>query len=190
MLWDYPKGGEGRMKKIGFILVICLIIAIGCAYQKPIIIEEPTTPRVVIKKVPVGEEVKEGKEEFFESAYYPDLTKGYIENQSFPFIPKIWLLAEGREKILLIGPAQGPPEFPLGGIKEFNFPPGDNILQIERWQFLPYYGGWQKLKQIEVVRVPVAKFRPKRRPYWIDHHYSWQVVIYPERSTVYAGYVD
>ena len=127
------------MKKIGLLGLVIgwLILVLSCAYQEAMVIEEPTTPRVVIKKVPAIKEAKEKKEEFFESAYYPDLTRGYIENQSFPLIPKVWLLAEGREKILLIGPEQGPPKFPLGGIKEFNFPPGDNILHIERWQFLP-----------------------------------------------------
>jgi hypothetical protein len=178
------------MRKIDSALGICLALAIfGCAYQKPVNLEEPGTPRVVIKKAPAGEESKENKEEFFESAYFPDLTRGCIENQSFPFTPKVWLLIE-RKKILLVGPEQGPPEFSLGGIREFNFPPGDNILHIERWQFLPYYGGWQKIRQVEVVKIPVAKFKPKRRSYWIDRHYGWQVIIYPEHSAVYAGYID
>ena len=37
MLWDYPKGGDGRMKKIGFLLIG--LVMISCAYQKPIVIE-------------------------------------------------------------------------------------------------------------------------------------------------------
>jgi len=155
------------MKKIYLGLVMTWsIIAIGCAYQKPVIIEEPTTPRVVFREIPAtpqGEkEAKEKKEELFSySQQYPDMTRGYVENRAFPYVPKVWLI-KGGQKIVLVGPEHGPPEFSTGQIREFNLPPGAHMLHIERWQHLSYYGGWRKMKKVEVVKVKVARFAEKR----------------------------
>lgn len=108
-----------------FSIILFLLHCLGCAYtrQEPAIIEEPTTPRIVIKEAPVASEggEKTQKEELFTStSRYPDLTQGYIENKAFPYVPKVWLLQRGQ-KIILSGPAQGPPQFNTGVIKEFNY---------------------------------------------------------------------
>jgi hypothetical protein len=70
-------------------------------------------------------------------------------------------------------------------------PPGVHIFHIERWQYLPYYGGWRKLRQIEVVKLSVAEFRRHRHwRYWMDSHYGWWLIVYPERTQVYGGYLN
>jgi hypothetical protein len=66
-------------------------------------------------------------------------------------------------------------------------PPGVHIFHIERWQYLPYYGGWRKLRQIEVVKLSVAEFRRRHWRYWMDSHYGWWLIVYPERTQVYGG---
>ncbi len=184
------------MKKIGLALMMtCLVMVIGCAYQEPVIIEEPTTLRVVFRDIPATPErekkAEEEKEELFSySQQYPDMTRGYIENRAFPYVPKVWLI-KGRLKIVLVGPENGPPVFSTGQIREFNLPPGAHILHIERWQHLSYYGGWRKMKKVEVIKLNVAPF-PKKGSWrrWADGHYGWFVTIYPDHSTVYSGYVE
>ena len=181
------------MQKIGLIAVIWLTATFGCMYQKPIVIEEPTIPRIVVKEVPTGPEEpeKKEKEEYFESSYlYPDLTRGYIENKAFPYMPKVWLLVQGK-KILLIGPETGPPKISVGEIREFNLPPGKHIFHIERWQHFAHYGGWSKVRKTEVVKISIAEFRRSGRGrYWIDSHYGWWLIIYPDQTQVYGGYVN
>lgn len=179
------------MRKIGFLL-ICLIMFLGCTYQKPMIIEEPTTPRIIIKPVPAGPEKKE-KEEYFESDYYPDWSRGYIEIRSLPdYLPEVWLLVEGGQKVLLIGSENGPLEFSYGQIQEFNFPPlKDNILHVYRWKYFPYYGGWRKIRYVEIVKVSVAKF-PKSGVWqtWQRGHYGWRMIIWPNYCEVWGGYIN
>tara|TARA_B100000315_G_C14540233_1_gene570530 strand:+ start:558 stop:1121 length:564 start_codon:yes stop_codon:yes gene_type:complete len=176
------------------LLTIVLVMILSCAYQEPIVIEEPRTPRVVFREIPAEsegqKEVKEEKEELFSyDQQYPDMTRGYIENKAFPYVPKVWLIKEGL-KIVLVGPEVGPPKFATGEIREFNLPPGFHIFHIERWQHFSYYGGWQKAKKVEVVKVNVARF-PEKGSWrgWADGHYGWFVTIHPEYSTVYSGYV-
>jgi len=185
-----------KMVRILLCLMVFPWIALcGCAHQEPVVIEEPVTPRVVIKEVPFKGQGKDragaDKEEFFTSSYlYPDMTKGYIENKAFPYVPKVWLV-KGGQKIVLVGPELGPPEFATGEIREFNLPPGTHILHIERWQHLPYYGGWKKLKRVEVIKVKVAQFPEKGSwRYWADSYYGWFVIIHPDHSTVYSGYIQ
>ena len=184
------------MLKIGIIcLAAWMFMIMGCTYQEPVIIEEPIIPRVVIREVAVGTEKKQGpqqeKEELFTSSHlYPDMTRGYIENKAFPYVPKVWLV-KNSQKIVIVGPEMGPPEFATGQIREFNLPPGSHILHIERWEHLTYYGGWKKVNKVEVVRIDVARF-PEKDSWrcWADGYYGWFVIIHPEYSTVYSGYVQ
>ena len=178
------------MRKIGFLL-ICLIMFFGCTYQKPMVLEVPTTPRIVIKEIPAGPK-KEKKEEYCSASYlYPDPCQGYIENQAYPYLPKIWLLREGGPMILLIGPEKGPPEFSIKGIREFSLPPGEHAFRIERWQYFPHYGGWKKIRQVEIVKIQIAQFpRTGYWHYWANSHYGWWVIIRPDHSVVYSGYKD
>jgi hypothetical protein len=174
------------------LMICCWLVAFGCAFQGPIVIKEPTAPRVVVKEAPAeAKKGEEKKEELFESSYlYPDLTRGYIENQAFPYLPKVWLLKEGQ-KIFLVGPEQGPPEISIEETREFNLPPGENVLYVERWQYFVHYGGWRKVRQVEVVKVSVAEFRRHGHwRYWMDSHYGWWLIVYPERTQVYGGYLS
>jgi len=180
-----------EMTKIVFSM-LCLVVMVACAYQERAIIEEPTIPRVVIKEIPTDQGIKEEKEEYFESDLYPDLTKGYIENKAFPYVPEVWLLlAEGEKVPLIVGQAGEPPEFAKGERREYNLPPGRNFLHIYRWVYLPYYGGWQKLKKVEIAKVDVAKF-PDTEDWreWRKSHYNWSVRIGQRRSAIRTGYVN
>jgi len=167
-----------------------MLIIAGCSYQKPMVIVEPATSRVVIKEVPTSKEAESEKKEYFEGGHlYPDLTRGYVENDAFPYRPKVWLLAQGK-KVLLIGPEKGPPNLSMGEIREFNLPPGKHILHIERWQYFAHYEGWEPIRKIEIVKLSIAQFRPGRWHYWRDSHYGWWLVVHPDSTTVYSGYVD
>ena len=178
------------MKRISFLMIFLLLVVIGCAWQPPPVLREPTTPRVIVKEIPTEREPKEEKEEFFGTApyLYPDITRGYIENKAYPYTPKVWVLVDGTERLLLIGPELGPPEVFIGEIREFNLPPGDHIFHIERWQYTPHYGGWRKISKVEVVKLSIAQFSPRGRQYWIDH-YGWWLIIKSNRTTAYSGYV-
>lgn len=146
------------------------------------------TPRIVIKEIPAGKKAQ-GKGELFETSYvYPDLTKGYIENKAFPFAPKVFLVKSGQ-KIVLVGPETGSPEFNVNEIREFNLPPGEHFLHIERWQHLGAYGGWKKIPKTEVIRVSVAQFDESGNwNRWRNSHYGWSVIIYDNRTVVRSGY--
>ncbi|MBU4031121.1 hypothetical protein KJ756_03120 [Patescibacteria group bacterium] len=159
----------------------------ACAYQSPPIIYESQNPRIVIKEIPTGEKAEQ-KEEFFETSYvYPDLTRGCIENQAFPYIPKVFLIANGQ-RITLIGPETGPPEFNPNEIREFNLPPGEHFLHIERWQHFSAYGGWKKIPKTEIIKVSVAQFKEGDLSRWATEYYGWRVIVYDKRTTVYGGY--
>lgn len=169
-------------------VAIFLVFLAACAYQAPPVIYESQNPRIVVKEIPAGKKAKQ-KEEFFETSYvYPDLTKGCIENQAFPFAPKVFLIKNGQ-KIILVGPEIGPPEFNVNEIREFNLPPGGHILHIERWQHLGTYGGWKKIPKTEVVRVSVAQFSELGKwNRWRNNYYGWSVVIYDDHSVIRSGY--
>lgn len=178
------------MKKIivfWFFLVFCLVsCGLFQKQQQPFVIGEPS-PRVVVVEIP-GKRIDPNQnlnqsEEYF-SAVYPDVTKGYIENKTFPYYPKVWLVSDGK-KIALVGPEQGPPTICEGEIREFNLPPGIHILHIERWQKLPsFYGGWRRVGKTEIIKLGVAQFEPGR---YQPSYYGWRIIIYLERSAVYGA---
>jgi len=174
------------MKSI--VLIVLALMLIGCGTYQPIVIREPTTPRLVIKQGPAGSlETKDQKESYFEASR-PDLTRGYIEINSRPFLPEVRLLLKDGQEIFLIGSQEGPPKISFGQIIEFNLWPGKRTLRIYRWFYAPYYGGWQKSPEVEIVRISVAGF-PLSGSAWSKGHYGWSVVIGPYRSFAYAGYI-
>lgn len=175
------------VKTIFISTFLCILVA--CAYQRPPVVMDPQSPRIVIKEVPVGEpRLKSEKEELFETSYvYPDLTRGYIENQAFPYVPKVFLIKDAQ-KIVLVGPETGPPEFNTKEIREFNLPPGKHVLHIERWQHSSAYGGWKKISKVEVVKVSVAQFKSGDWIDWKDNYYGWSITIYDNHTAVSSGY--
>jgi len=176
----------------GFILLMFLAScgSIGSMHQESSTIAIPMIPLVVMKEIPAGEKVPT-KMKSQESFSRPNLTKGYIENQAFPYVPRVWLLA-GGEKILLVGETiDGRPQVLDWQILEFSLPPGVNQVIIERWRFLPNQGGWQMLPP-EFKEFQVAK--PRRgwgdyngSGYWTDNHYDWRIIIHQNRSFIYTG---
>lgn len=176
------------MKKIVFIFLVFLFFltscGVFCPQQQPFIIGA-SAPRVVVVEVPEkGADPNQRNEEKYFSAVYPDVTKGYIENQAFPYYPKVWLIKDGK-KIALIGPEKGPPLMCDGEIGEFNLPPGLHILHVERWQKLPaVYGGWRSVGKVEIIKLNVAQFAPGG---YQPSYYGWRIIIYPEQSAVYGG---
>lgn len=151
----------------------------------------PNTPRVLIVDIPDGEKPP-SRMKNQESFSRPDLTKGYIENQAFPYVPRVWLII-GGEKVLLVGETiEGRPHVLDWQILEFSLPPGINQVIIERWRLLPNQGGWQMVGTPEFKQFHVAK--PKRgwgdyngSGYLGNNHYDWQIVIRQNRSFIYEG---
>ncbi len=155
---------------------------------------------MVIKKAPAEEEIEAEKEKYYESDFYPDLTRGYIENRAFPYVPEVWVLAEEGKKIPLLNLAEKSPRISKGinlppsdnvlykgQIVECNLPPGENILHIYRWRYQAYYGGWQKLERVEIVKVSLAEFNSEKWQSWSKGHYGWRIVIDQRRSYAYVG---
>ena len=180
---DFKRGEE---MKAAMILMIVGVMFSACGYihQQSSIIATPTTPRVVIKEVSVDGKAPV-KTENQESFSRPDLTRGYIENQAFPYTPRVWLLAGGKQVLLVGQTEKGPPQVLDWQILEFNLPPGLCQIIVEWWEYLPHYGGWRQIRA-EMANIQIA--RP-RRGYWSGYgdssHYNWSVVIRPDRVLVY-----
>lgn len=170
-----------------FVVIFFLVFITACACQAPSVIYESQNPRIVIKEIPAGEKMRERKQLFETSYVYPDMTKGCIENQAFPFVPKVFLIKNGQ-KIVLVGPKTGSPEFNVNEIREFNLSPGEHFLHIERWQHLGAYGGWRKIPKVEVIKVSVAQFKQGGWSRWSAEYYGWSVIIYDNHSVVRSGY--
>ena len=152
----------------------------GCIHQAPPTIAIPQTPRVVIKEVPAIKNQQTAEESFSR----PNLTRGYIENQAFPYVPRVWLIRGGK-KILLVGQTEkGPPQVLDWQILEFDLPPDINHIIVERWRYLSPQIGWQMLPP-ESCKLQVAK--PRRGGYWDNNQYDWQIIIRQDRSYIYEG---
>lgn len=168
----------------GLIFMLLAFSACGPA-QRPFTILIPKTPRVLIVEIPAGEKVPktiENKESFSRS----DPTNGYIENQAWPRVPRVWLLV-GGEKVLLVGETtEGSPKKVLDWqILEFSLPPGLRQIIVEWWEDLPHHGGWRQVKT-KIVAFQVACLR---QGYWSGYgnssHYNWSVIIRPDDVFVY-----
>jgi len=72
-------------------------------------------------------------------------------------------------------------------MREFNFPPGDHRLIVERWKFYRNYG-WRKNKKTELLKLEVGRLP---RGSWFSNpkigHYNWAVIIGPDRSQIYEA---
>ena len=173
--------------RIFLVFIVLAFSACGSIHQASPTIAIPTTPRIVIKEIPVSKNVRKKVQE--ESFSRQDLTKGCIENQAFPYIPRVWLLAGGK-KILLIGQTKkGPPRVLDWQIFEFNLPAGLRQVIIERWRYVA--GEWQMLPP-EFKQFQVAK--PRRgwgdyngNGYYGNNHYDWQIIIRQNKSFIYTG---
>jgi hypothetical protein len=153
------------MKKI--IILLLLLFLAGCVCQPPMQIMVPRVKKVIL-----------GGISYSPNSFYPELTRGYIENQSWPYVSKVWLLSQGK-KILLVGKKDGPPDnVRPGEINEFNFPPQKHLLLVERWRYLHYYGGWKKIGE-EKINLQIA-----RSCRLSEGHYGWYVVIGPKRTYI------
>jgi len=168
--------------KIFFVFLVSLFC--GCIHQAPPTIAIPQTPRVLIvdskEKLP---KIMKNEESFSR----PNPTVGYIENQAFPCVPRVWLVRSGK-KILLVGEEkEGPPVDVLDWqIFEFSLPPGENKIIVERWVLFLNHGGWQTISQ-EEFDFEVAKPRRGWGGYWGNNHYDWRIIIRQNRSYVYEG---
>ena len=172
--------------RILLVFVVVILSACGSIHQESPTIMIPQIPRVIIKEVhAVNGKVQTKMPE--ESFSRPDLTRGYIENQAFPYVPRVWLIAGGK-KILLVGQTKkGPPKVLDWQILEFNLPPGLNQIIVEWWEYRPYHGGWKQIKaETKDFQVAVS-----RRGYWSGYgnssHYNWSIVIRSDRALVYKG---
>lgn len=163
------------MKKIW----ICLILIFGCTGRPPYVVKPYSPPEVIVRNIEkeVGTNLDnleslgiENEEE--NMMFFPDPTKGYIENKAYPFVPKVWIITKG-EKVLLVGPEEEPPEFLDGEIREFRFSPGLYVLCIERWRLMP--GGWKKIGRDKVVKLSVAQSEQQLSAV---NHYGWWIVIH------------
>lgn len=106
------------------ILIVFSVMILGCGsiQQESPMIFTPTTPRTIIREVPVDQKRPQAKARAQESFSRPDLTRGYIENQAFPYVPRVWMLF-GDKKILLVGRTKvGRPMILDWQILEFNLP--------------------------------------------------------------------
>jgi len=176
---------------LGLLVIFATSCGVGSIHQESPTIAIPTTPRVLIKEIPAGGKVPKRMENK-ESFSRPDLTLGCIENQAFPYVPRVWLLA-GGQKILLVGETtEGPPQVLDWQIMEFSLPPGKRQIFIERWRYLPNQGGWEMVGTPEFREFQVAK--PRRgwgdyngSGYYGNNHYDWQIVIRQNRSYIYEG---
>ena len=179
---------------MNFFLVFVAIMLSGCfgsIHQQSPTIVIPNTPRVLIKDIPTGEKVpiKMKNEESFSR---PNLTSGYVENQAFPYVPRVWLLSGGKKFLLVGETTEGRPRVLDWQIFEFSLPPGVNQIVVERWRLLPNQGGWQIVGSLEEsLTFEVAK--PRRgwggygSGYYGNNHYDWQIIIRQNRSFVREG---
>lgn len=174
-----------KIVTISFVFLLALsVCGFGSIHQESPTIMIPNTPRMVVKDGKAQQ--AETQEESFSR---PNLTKGCIENQAFPYVPRVWLL-NGSKRVLLVGQTKkGPPQVLDFQILEFSLPPGLNQVFIERWRDLG--GEWQMLPP-EFLTFQVAK--PRRgwgdyngSGYYDNNHYDWQIVIRQNRSFVYEG---
>lgn len=175
-----------------FLVVFLGLILPTCGYhQASPTIAIPQTPRVIIKEVSIGNGVQTTTEVSQESFSRPNLTRGYIENQAFPYVPRVWLI-KGGKKVLLAGQTKkGHPNVLYWQILEFDLPPGINQVIIERWRYTSPEIGWQMLPP-EFKEFHVA--RPRRgwgdwcgSGYWSDSHYDWRIIIRQNCSFIYTG---
>jgi len=189
---------RGWKEKICILLVLLILIVLflltvcGCAHQQPMQLGIPLASRVVVKEISVDPNKKTGLDPNLAEASYllPDLTKGYIKNESYPLAVRVWWLNEAGGKDILLGSEgnipPGPAEFYFGIFREFNFPPGNHRLVVERWKHFRNYG-WRKEKE-EIVKIEVGRLS---RGNWFSSaeigHYNWAVIVGPDRSRVYEG---
>jgi len=179
------------IKGLIFVLMVLSVCGFGSLHQESPTIMIPNTPRVLIKEIPDGEKPPL-KMENQESFSRPDLTRGCIKNQAWPYVPRVWLLI-GGEKVLLVGETtEGRPHVRDWQILEFSLPPGIRQVIIERWRLLPNQGGWQMVGAPEFREFQVAK--PKRGygnsyggGYYSDNHYDWRIIVRQNRSIVLTG---
>lgn len=166
----------------GFLMIFCLVIAFGCAQQKPLVIEEFVQQKVIVKEKPITVK-EEGSEPSAEqkkaekkvvsspvvvpdgSVYFPDPTKGYIKNQTYNIFIKAWLDRDFKPGVREAPDLCLPPK----AIAEAVMPLGDHIVYAE---------GMIQTKEFGWKSVGVASKRVS-----IDHrvycsgHYGWYVVF-------------
>ncbi len=175
------------MKKSLIFLTIFILSACASG-QAPLLLEPPDRPRRIYKtpeKETVPDKPNEKNKKYYVGGeyLYPDPTLGFIENQAWPYQPQVWWITEeGKVPLFPSTLSNTPPRLSIGQIDELTLMPGKHTFYIERWQFLPHYGGWQKLPKTEIVRVKIAAGVQHGR--WRGH-YGWGLIIYPNRTRVY-----
>jgi hypothetical protein len=177
------------MKKLWIIAIFVFLFGCSFAAQEPLQLEETNSPRKVFKEEALSQKKgsKTAEQYYSDDGYLqPDATRGYIENQAWPYVPKVWLLTPDGRKIILVGSETDPPRrVRPGGIYEFNFPPGRYVFLIQRWRFSRYYGGWDRVGPVERVEARIEIGHRK----WgsNDYHegqYSWYIVVRSNRTYV------
>jgi len=156
---------------------ICLFCILGiflttCTLQVKDypVIKDPNYPRVVVKEKEekvVKETKPQEEEEIQVGTFYPDPTRGYIENQTYNVFIMIWL-----DPVFEKGIAKGSPDFdlPPKAIVEAVMPLGGHIVYARGRMKTEQYG-WQSLGKAN------KKFSINSRVYY-DGNYGWYIIFH------------
>ena len=158
------------MKRIWLFFLLGAFLA-GCTFKvkEYPVIKDPNYPKVVVKEKEgkVVQEKKPKEERIQVGTFYPDPTRGYIQNQTYNIFIKVWL-----DPVFKKGRAKGPPDFylPPKAIVEAVMPLGNHSVYAEGMMQTGEYG-WKS------VGVTGKEVSIDHRVYY-DGHYGWYVVFH------------
>lgn len=136
------------------------------------VIKDPNYPRVVVREkeeklIKAKKPQEERKKRTLVGTFYPDPTRGYIENQTYNVFIMIWL-----DPVFEKGRAKGPPDFdlPPKAIVEAVMPLGEHIVYARGRMKTEQYG-WQLLGRAN------KKFSIDSRVHY-DGNYGWYIIFH------------
>ena len=155
-----------KISKVLLVLMAVMLITSCSRYQKCLLVEIPKDQKVIIKKGPLVKEEPSPLVKGEKGVFYPDPTRGFIENKSYNLFIKVWLDPSFER-----GKVKGEPDFdlPPKAIVEAIMPLGEHaVYALGRMKTKVYC--WQS---IGVVNKKISIDFQVR----YDGHYGWKVVF-------------
>jgi len=155
-----------KISKVLLVLMAVMLITSCSRYQKRPLVEIPGSQKVVVKKGPLVKEEPSPLVKGEKGVFYPDPTRGFIENESYNLFIKVWLNPSFEK-----GKVKGAPDFdlPPKAIVEAVMPLGERIVYaLGRMKTRVYC--WQSIGAVN-RKIPIdSQVR-------YNGHYGWKVVF-------------